>query len=275
MNEAAQEPPQHESGLGQLLAAGIKYSVLLGFGLYALGFIIWYAFLGRFGLYPRSIQTFEFFAAALCYLGFVGTLAVPPVLLLLLMNRKPTGGTTSILTRMEPLLAVWYAILYASKGMYFRGGRSGWFSWLPIGALVSAFVFGAWLRASKKPGRFIRFFGHGMTRWTLTTLAMLLWIALSSGDSAGFIIVTIFLLGVVGSGGGGIGGPDISEVWKTRIFEVRVMICFFAALVVIAHARGFGSKQFGRIPKEFGGGQPEMGFIALVKPAVLTTNSPV
>ena len=47
------------------------------FCLYAIGFVIVNSFLGRFGLRAGAVFTFDYVAAALCYLIFVGAVAAP------------------------------------------------------------------------------------------------------------------------------------------------------------------------------------------------------
>src|SRR4051794_22789998 len=100
-------PSTDQSPVDGLLTAGLKYSVLVGFALYGIGFVIWYAFLGQNGLYPRSIQQIEYFGAALCYVSFVAVLGAPMAFLLRISSNKDSSKEAKR-GQIAALFAAWF-----------------------------------------------------------------------------------------------------------------------------------------------------------------------
>ena len=72
-----QASPEFLSFLGD----SAKYAAFGVFLLYAIGFLIWHAYLGQFGVSSMEFLQAEYFSVALCYLMLVVTFALPPALL--------------------------------------------------------------------------------------------------------------------------------------------------------------------------------------------------
>ena len=100
-----------------------KYTVFVIFALYSVGFIIWHAYLGRFGVTAITFLQAEYLAAAFCYLFVLATLSIPPILLLRGLKRNISSKGLIGISNWDDdnwifIGTVWYFLILRVVGVF-------------------------------------------------------------------------------------------------------------------------------------------------------------
>ena len=106
------------------------------FCLYAIGFVIMNSFLGRFGLKAGAVFTFDYVAAALCYLIFLAAVAVPVWTIYFGIMRWIQRKHEALSNWLWATIVVWNALIYVFRQLYFP----------------ESYLRARWLWASTSPG---------------------------------------------------------------------------------------------------------------------------
>jgi hypothetical protein len=101
------EPKPEQTGNSKayvLLSEASKFTVVAAFVVYAIGFIVWHAFLSKYGTVPVEFLRAEYFSAALCYLAMLITFGLPAFMVYARYYRwtnsiptKPTDATLDLI----------------------------------------------------------------------------------------------------------------------------------------------------------------------------------
>ncbi|MEP6637484.1 MAG: hypothetical protein ABJB97_12220 [Acidobacteriota bacterium] len=252
------------------------YTVFIVAVLYALGFVIWNAALGRFGVSLQPAVRVDYIAASLCYLVFVAAVAVPVwVSLHLFQNlirRKDENETAAFWAA----VLLWNFTIGRFSALYFSTphrelaevtvSRSTIaFRWeLALLALLIVHVLLAvatrWFGLSVwKLGRRASFrFKHSFLY--LTFFQFILFLKSRSVDTE-FLFETLTIYTTLTYFGSG--GVDVFSVIRAKHSQVRFMFVTFCCLAVLVNAQSFGKAQFPLLPKSIGGGMPEEVIIVI------------
>jgi hypothetical protein len=90
---------------------------------------------------------------------------------------------------------------------------------------------------------------------------ILIFIVSNKDVNIGFVAFTVFIYVLLTHNS----GKDIRKVWTTASFKLRLILLTLSLLVLLTNIEGFGSKQFGMIPRRVGGGKPEIAYVKFDK----------
>ena len=273
--------------LHKVVGESTKYTVFAIFVLYSIGFIIWHAYLGRYGVSTIAFLQAEYLAAALCYLFILSTISIPPVLLLkgIARNIKSKGILGISDWKDENWLLIgtaWYYLILRVIGVFLPGSliltTRGQYALDVIGCVlilhtIIAIVYirkagyfrALWrgqvalddtARAWKRPTIFKYVLNQHI--WGIYTLCFgLSFLIFNPKINGWFLLSSMFLyLSVMFAV-----GSNVFEAWKPSSLMTRVLVVVLIGLIFISNIQSFAVLQFGEIPKSAGGGKPELAYL--------------
>ena len=247
--------------LGTLVKEYSSSAVVLVFALYCIGFVIVNTHLGKFGVRPGVLNSFDYIAASLCYLLFVAVVGFPAWVLLYGMTNKPINKT-GISSWIFAVIIVWYFLLGQFTRLFFGDlteKRDVGISGRVI--LIVAILHITLVVVLKYSGRLLRL-RRALADWKYFYVYVAMdgfigFIRRPDVDHT-FVFGAIVLYGVVSS------LPEFQD-WKLQDYlkynEICAMIGIFAVCLVFASASEFGKLQYGFLPTSIGGGKLSRVFL--------------
>ena len=105
-----------------ILAEITKFTLVVVFILYAIGFIIWHSYLAEYGVSSVEFLQTEYLSAALCYVFLFAVLGVPPALISAIwIENKKTGLTGQRRSQITVICIAWLIGLVRIADLYFPG----------------------------------------------------------------------------------------------------------------------------------------------------------
>ncbi len=254
--ESAQERP----GPPKLVSEATKYTVLVAFGLYTIGFLVWHSYLSRYGVSAVAFVQTDYVSAAFCYALVLITVALPPFVLYqwLATGHKHTTQDATI----KILLGVWALLLVRLIPLFFSSGHNSSLRTISFRmglymafTIVYVFTVLKWL-LSPAASRLSR---KDMGLIALNCGLVISLLFFSSLD-VGFLMVTLSLYPLL-SNITPVGSDTLREIWKSSGSLLKILVGTLVALIFVWHIQYFGRAAFGGIPREVGGGKPEVAFI--------------
>lgn len=259
------------SPLRPLASSLIEYSALKGalilFGLFLLGWIILTAHLSSFGIRIGAVVSFEFIAAALCYIGFLLCVGFPAWILIhaVAYSGHNIFRDDSGASRVGAVLLLWNVVLGAFVSIYFptdlkAGVHVSWSTFLIFyiaGAHLTLLLFTRFLARSSKLHRIL---SNSIWLGVYVTGIQFYFFILRPGIDGEYVFTTLFLYVAI------FNVPFFNQKhWDQykRRTEVQVLIVIAFLLALLANAIHFGQKQYGYIPRTLGGGKPSVVFLRL------------
>ncbi len=247
-----------------------------GFILYLLGFIIWNAYLSRYGVFASGLSSLDYFAAALSYLGYTVTIGLPFWILTHVLTAVEGQSRQSTL-RNGTFWAMWGLIIYRIPTFYFSAetltAAQGKVA-VAIIILLLLHVFAASYFKRKHPEaksttilRNPIWFAIYLDFYSILSLSL-------SPSVSGFFFVEAILFYLVVSIS--IGGESVlkGRVLVTR--EVKALYVIFVVLLLLINAVSFGSRQFPTVQRMAGGGKPVPALLCFASDAqmLIATKKP-
>jgi hypothetical protein len=266
-----------------------KYTVFAIFVLYSIGFIIWHAYLGGYGVSTIAFLQAEYLAAAFCYLFVFSTIAIPPVLLLRgIMRNIKSKGLIGISNWEDDnwlfIGSVWFFLILRVLGVFLPGsiilsergqyavaciviifalhviliiiyvGKTGYLRTLWDGKDTLNEKTKAW-RSSK----IFKFIANQHVIGVYTLCLGLIFLVFNPKINGWFLFSTMFLYSTATYGI----SSNFFETWKKSSLMTRALVVVLITLILISNIQSFAVSQFGEIPKSAGGGKPETVYIKL------------
>lgn len=240
----------------QNLTAG---AVGVAFCFYAVGFVIMNSFLGKYGVRAGAVFTFDYIAAALCYMIYIGAVAGPLWILYYAMIRPHTLGSPA--KWVWATLIVWNALLLTFRRLYFPGGEVSR-SWSDVQFAVTVIGIAHWIfkkvLTKKNPPwakRLLPILKHELVLPSYLVVFGLIGV-IGEKNASGLFIFNAFLL----FGSTVILGGTSTPVWDLKEhlgrWEIQGMLAILYVCIVLVNASEFGQEQYGSLPAIVGGGHP-------------------
>ncbi len=229
------------------------------FCLYAIGFVIINSFLGKYGVRAGAVFTFDYVAAALCYIIFVGCVAGP--VWIMYYGAIRAHAVQSLGRWFWATVIVWNALITIFRQLYFPETQILPL-WSRIQTIIVLIAIGhliLYLIARKRK-----------KRWAERLLPIL--------SSELFVPLYLALVGVVGiigeenASGWFISGAFLlfssltilagtsTPIWDLKEhlsrWEIQGLLCILFVCVVLVNAGQFGKTQYALLPTVVGGGRP-------------------
>jgi hypothetical protein len=252
----AQSPKAQPGAEIQRILGGVtQYSVLGVFLLYAVGFVIWHAYLGRFGVSAIPFLQTEYISAAFCYSLFVALLTLGPMLVIRQVSLRLHGirGKPTNLA----IALLWGLVWLLASATFFESPTD---VRIPLAVLrvlgviiIVHSLFGLILRL-KFPHS--KLFSIAVDYEYVPAYFVLLIVATAAftpGANPFFVVLTlVFIPGCIAMT---MQLQELSSEFRRPI--QAIFICIIAML----HIAIFGDVQFGAISREIGGGKPEKAYL--------------
>jgi hypothetical protein len=268
-----------------------KYTVFVIFVLYSVGFIIWHAYLGRFGVTAIAFLQAEYLAAAFCYLFVLATLSIPPILLLRGIKRNISSKGLLGISNWDDdnwifIGTVWYFLILRVVGVFLPGSLVltprgqhatdviGCFLILHIILIIFYVTKAGYLRVlwdgkdvvnekklAWRNSKKFKFFANQHV-FAIYTLCMgLAFLVFNPKINSWFLFSTMFLYVTATFGI----SSNFKETWKKASLMTRALVVILICLILISNIQSFAASQFGEIPKSAGGGKPELAYLKFAK----------
>lgn len=256
------QPPPWSS----YLADFAKITIAIAFILYVVGYIVWTAHLGRYGVSPpAALLRVEFVSGALCYLVLLASFAIPVATL---ANRvfpmfRLKGEKPRTYPPLWLVLILWIPLIMRLQQVYFPNKPVPHGMWTIIFFAVAGMglihlCVAACLLWKMKNARPTKWFTK--SEWFLAYGFFAQLTNFMGSSESGAFFVSLILLYVVGSS---VFGFRFHEYWTSMSTSLRMLCCIIIALLLVANIRDFGLTVFGKIPRNIGGGTPERGFLKI------------
>jgi hypothetical protein len=264
--------PEVKKGFLESLGDAAKLTVFAAFIMYAVGFVIWTSYLGKYGFAPMGMLQVEYISAAFCFLLLFIYLALPSVWLVLAHLEKTKEVAKRIGEPFGVLSVMWTFCLPVLITMYYSGSSKldsalkYWFVLLIMGLVHFMLYYhfigknAATLKDGEQPLlKRIRVLKSPV--WPVVyslVCIVIVYTHLPNADATYFLVTPIIFLMFTSS--------YIELIQKGLnkrfvIFNVTVGIFAFAGLVTDVEL--FGMRQFEHIPKYIGGGKPQKALLRL------------
>lgn len=234
--------------------------MLSAFALYLIGFVVWHAFLGKFGASPQSIVQIDFISAALCFLSLCGMFVVPTYMLRDTFRTKQEHERIESRFFRTSLLYGWVIVLVWAAPLYFPDFDNAP-QWVFIAPLCLFFIHSAiviflWRKSKMK--------GVSAAIWVMEAFPLyallyeLLTIIRNSHETVVPLLALAFLFASAQE------LPfDIQIFWSHEKQTGKLFAAIMFVVILVAYAHVFGIRTFGTIPRVVGGGQPETVLVKL------------
>jgi hypothetical protein len=240
-----------------------KLTVFLIFVLYSFGFIIWHSYLATYGVSAIEFLQMEYLSAAFCYLFLAISFSIPPALLFerLLLRLQKAENIES--EKVSFLIFLWYLICTRLVGMFFPDPQPSHIpdKYFNYGFIVMI-LYAILIFSCKKKWEGSVWFKIIRSVDVVSVFLIgyiVIFLFLNHEVSKKFLLfsLVLYLAAIFAV------GKDVRQVWKNADLLLKVLILGFLSLILISHIQIFGSSQFGKIPKQVGGGMPEKAFITI------------
>jgi len=242
-----------------------KYTVFAVFILYVLGFLIWHSYLGKYGLSSISFLQTEYLSAAICFIIMFIFFGLPPALLYERWTRRTETRKPSAFDFTFFTLLIWSVICMLLQGFFFQAegayarsirkiARGLMFAFIPL-SLLWLLLRAKWMKGGKSKWLSV------LDRLNPAVVAVFsIWVLcvanLYPAVNEAFLLATAF--SVVGAM---YAGKLIGQDWVAMRMMAKVLICITVCLGLIFNVLLFGDVQFGQIPRDVGGGRPEVAYV--------------
>jgi hypothetical protein len=248
-------PTEMKSDLAKFFGEATKYTVFAAFGLYVIGFVIWHSYLSTYSVSSVDLFQTEYFSAALSYFLLIACFAVPP---LVIWERWLTEDEKH---PMSYLAYVWYLISMRVIEMYFPNTKASEvrFYYITIGiGIVLTYVVGMVL-TKKKWGNTKGY--KKLLDWDIWSIYLIgfIVIALFTNPDVNkmFVVSGVLLFSLLPYHT----AKDIRKVWGKAGYKLRFLLLTLMSLLILANVQLYGVNQFGKIPRQVGGGRPEAAYL--------------
>lgn len=241
-----------------------KYTVFTIFALYSLGFLIWHAFLGTYGVSSIGFLQTEYLSAAFCYLFVVTGFAIPPVILVESLVRQFFFKNKTENEKQKPLyllIYIWFLFSTKLTTAFFPDSASSPLKFkLILGGVLVGILYAVIIIVGHKRWANSKAYVN-FRKIDIVAVMLVFYVAVDvfmnhEVDKMFLTSSLLLYVGVVFSVGG-----DIRVIWKESPFLLRIVLLCVTALILIANIQLFGSSQFGHIPRQVGGGKPESAYL--------------
>jgi hypothetical protein len=264
-----------DSDLRQLFGEAAKYTVFAAFASYVFGFVIWHSYLGSFGVSSVGFLQTEYFSAAICYIVVTVSLGVPPALLLARMHSSlretPERQAEQNKSRdaIHVVLFAWFAVSNQLMRVLFPSDQLDAFSHVvPLQIVlvgVALIYFGvqmaAFLTFMKSKTEQSRKLYENLRKVDVSTYALagygLVILLSTTGLNKLFFLYTTFIYSLFSYNF----GVNVRALFFTASRPLKVVVATFFGLMFVTHLQMFGASQFGKIPRQVGGGKPETAYL--------------
>jgi hypothetical protein len=260
----ANPPPQQTSNqrkveYQKIFSEATKYTIFVVFTLYAIGFVIWHSYLAGYGISSVQFLQTEYLAAAFCYLFVLTAFAVPPALLFQHWFSHRAKDLPD--NRFFVTMVIWLYLSNLLSGLMFPAANHRHWHKLAVTCIAVAGVLNltAYLVAAVKwkNSRFFKLM-KGFDFFSIYILAFVVSNLASNEEiQPAYLRSTLFLYTSVSF----VAVEHIRTYWAKGHLLLRVLLVSFVCMTVIANVRSFADLQFGRIPRQFGGGRPETAYL--------------
>ena len=270
--------------LWDLLTKIAQFGIASIFILYLIGYLVWFSYLGTFGIAPDTFLQISFISAAFCYLGYVAVFFIPVILIHTLFRLQirrhfdklksgsysslviiEKGKTKGIYSPQHIIFVYWVSSIYFWQQLYLPtdwehgnsyNNRFGLY--LLIVGLFHLLLRNIWRRECPR-APFYAFLNFAGWLWVYLLMLSLHDCLVSDHISSGFICGTLVFCITL---------PLIRyEDWIGNIFDYshlkKPMIIIFILIITLVHISGFGKYQFGSFPRTIGGGMPVVAYLKL------------
>jgi hypothetical protein len=258
----------------EVLADAAKLTVFFVFIMYAMGFVIWTSYLGKYGFATSGLLQVEYISSAFCYLFLFSFLALPAVWVFMTrIQRKELNQSLHKRESFRLVGVLWTLVMLPAVSLYFPNEKVSsamWLSLLVASLALCHSMMMIWIYKNKIK----RIVEKGEQPYLSKRDAILtsnLWLGLYSFiiiliivqyspamDKKYFIQTPIMFLAL----------PLIfisrSDKETTRHLPLfNALIALFAFTALITNVQTFGARQFEAIPKWLGGGKPQRALLRL------------
>lgn len=280
--------------LGAFINEPTKYILLATFVLYFIGFMVWHFYLANYGVAAIGFLQIEYISAAFCFLFIFFSLSVPPFLFLNIFGKTAltNGGILNFHNwdkTFAYVLMVWYFLndrliklflpnsTLSTTGiiltislfcLYIPHLLLGVYMFYKVGGFKTL-MWGKDAKLSDKNTKFknsrLYKYANPMTYTPLYfgSLTIVSLFCNSQIDKAFLLMTLLYWFGASTQL-----GVHVKETWPKSGILLRSMICIGIFLSFLIYVRVFSINQFGKIPKNIGGGAPETVYLAFSKPNV-------
>jgi hypothetical protein len=260
-------PTQTGATLSSWIQTVAGAAVGIVFCLYTVGFVIVNSFLARFGVRAGAVFTFDYVAAALCYFVFVAAVAAP-IWVIYHALTKPDTDKADLSKRMWATLAIWNALIYIFRPLYFPDSPASKWSWVNttwaiiLGLhLLLLLLISRLLPKTERPeviearNKLKDFLKHRLfVVGYITSLSFIFLLQEPNLDGLFVFTAASLYAGAMFLMGTGISVWDLKEHLKRR--EIQLLWAVSLICLILANASTFGKRQYPLLPTIVGGGRP-------------------
>ncbi len=250
---------------GTLFSEATKYTVFAVFALYSIGFLVWHAYLSKFGITSVGFLQTEYLSAAICFLMLMVAFGLPPALLYERWIKRNQSGKKTVFDFAFVVMLAWIVMWWLFAAALFPSDFAALDSTRRIARwlIVAFFPYsGLWFYLFIKARKIKPLLPTLETLNPINVLIFSLWGAqmlslfLSSLISQTFLLMAIItVLGVL------YGIHTIRDDWAHVSLLSKGLLGCGVLLAVIFNALLFGEDQFGKIDRSMGGGKPETAYL--------------
>ncbi len=267
----------------ELLSEAAKFTIFGAFALYALGFLIWHSYLAEYGVASLQFLQTEYLSAAFCYLIIVAMFGVPAGLIYevwfsnlrnrFAAQRVSVNKSTPTLPASKAvyaILSVWTLLIlqvglkmFPSSSIMTSGITSARQFWTRLivwcvtcaGLVVGMHLLKIFLSKKYAKSRYAVIWEHINVNELFGLVLCIYLLSKNTTLDASFLLVTIGIYPLVSV-----------HLWSSEGRPaVRTVVVIGIVMVVVLHAQFFGSTQFGRLSRSWGGGKPERAYVKFSK----------
>ena len=246
--------PPTEAKKSDFLGDIAKVTAIIGFFLYATGFLIWRAYLSSFGISAVGFLKAEYLASALCYLVVLIFVGLPVGLLVAKTIRRIKKEAESETSNPLRLLLLFWAFSTLQLSIQLPFVQLSIASRIvQVVMVIGVFVLlGAVVLAVRTQNQKLKVHLEELI-WAPILLALSgISILLSSIDFT-FFCVTVFYCALMG----GYSLQWHKSFWKGLSPSYKIFVIAFFSWMLMLDIQIFGKNMFGQIPQSIGGGKPE------------------
>lgn len=264
--QPAVTPEQEPQSLGLFKSFSniAKFTVFIAFAFYTLGFIIWQSYLGNYGLSSISFLQTEYVSAAFCYSIIFTAFSLPLMFILahtVMIFTKVEQGMLKRFTVSDTMVAGY--LVFGLLIVIFIPGlpEAKVFAHFPLNHII--FMTAAFLLlgiilnkirpAEKRSPLKLGFYNAAVMDTYLIVIGLIVMFS-ESEVSKTFIIYSLVVAVLIRF-------ASFKDLHKNIPYSHKICLSFALLLLLLGNIQYFGKYQFQYIPKQVGGGRPEMAYL--------------